>query len=182
MSLGTQIGPDTYVTLAYTLYDDEGDELDGAGEDDPLTYVHGYAQIVPGLERALEGLTQGAEKSVVVLPRDGYGDYDPTGVIEIDKSDFPRPDGLQVGDEFVAESDDGDEVPMTVLEIKEDSCVVDTNHPLAGETLRFEVRVLAVRPATDAELRDADQAFTAGQPEPELITLGRKPPTGDQPS
>jgi len=178
MSPGTQIGPDTYVTLAYTLYDDEGDELDGAQEDEPLAYVHGYGQIVPGLERALEGMTKGAERSVVVPPRDGYGDYDPAGVLEIDKSDFPRPAELSVGDEYVAESDDGDAVPMTILEISDDACVVDTNHPLAGETLRFEVKVLDVRPATDLELREADRA--CAEPEPQaLISLGRKPPSSD---
>jgi FKBP-type peptidyl-prolyl cis-trans isomerase SlyD len=180
MSLGTQIGPDTHVTLAYTLFDDEGEVLDEASEEEPLSYLHGYGQIVPGLERALEGMSRGGERSVVVPPADAYGDYDPSGVLEIEKSDFPRPEQLSVGDEYVAESDDGDAVSMTLLEITDDACIVDTNHPLAGETLRFEVRVLDVRPATDVELRAVEQEVQA--PPPGLITLGRRAASSHRPS
>jgi FKBP-type peptidyl-prolyl cis-trans isomerase SlyD len=177
MTFVTQVGPDTYVKLAYTLYDEDGDVLDRTEDEAPLSYLHGYGQVVPGLERGVEGMTQGDERSVIVPPSEGYGDYDPEAVVEIERTDFPE--GVAVGDEFVAESDDGEAVPMTVLEVKEDACVVDTNHPLAGETLRFLVTVLEVRPATDSELREAEEALL---PEPALIPLGRKPKDRGLPS
>jgi len=173
MSLAnTQVGPDTLVTLAYTLYDEEGDVLDRTDVEEPLSYLHGYGQIVPGLERALEGLSKGDGRSVLVPPELGYGEYDPEGILEVEKVDFPNPEQIEVGDEFVAESPDGEEMPITVLEIKGDALVVDTNHPLAGETLRFDVTVIDVRPATDLEIAAAEKAL---EPEPPLLSLGRKP-------
>jgi FKBP-type peptidyl-prolyl cis-trans isomerase SlyD len=180
MSLETQIGPDTFVTLAYTLYDEDGDVLDSADAESPLSYLHGYGQIVPGLERAIEGMVRGSERSVVVVPEDGYGEYDPEAVLEVDRSEFPVPGDVSVGDQFLAEGEDGETVPMTVLEVSDDACVVDTNHPLAGETLHFQVTVLDVRPATDRELVEAEKAMGCGA---DLIPLGRKPPgASGQPS
>jgi len=171
MSPATQVGPDTFVTLAYTLYDEDGDVLDCSDEEAPLSYLHGYGQIVPGLERALEGMVRGNERSVIVAPEDGYGEYDPEAVLEIDRTDFPAGGEVSVGDQFLADSDDGETVPMTILEVKADACIVDTNHPLAGETLRFEITVIDVRPATDRELADAEQVLMPGI---DLIPLGRK--------
>jgi FKBP-type peptidyl-prolyl cis-trans isomerase SlyD len=179
MDLATQIGPDTFVTLAYTLYDEEGDVLDSSDEDSPLSYLHGYGQIVPGLERAIEGMVRGNERSVIVSPEDGYGEYDPDAVLEIDRADFPVAGEVSAGDQFLAESDDGEAVPMTILEVKEDACIVDTNHPLAGETLRYQITVLDVRPATDRELADAERALMPGI---DLIPLGRKPGASGQAS
>jgi FKBP-type peptidyl-prolyl cis-trans isomerase SlyD len=169
---GTQVGPDTLVTVAYTLYDEDGDVLDRTDVEAPLSYLHGYGQIVPGLERALEGLSKGDGRSVVVPPALGYGEYDPEGVLEVERGEFPSPERIEVGDEFVAESPEGEEVPITVLEVKGDALLVDTNHPLAGETLRFDFTVIDVRPATDFEIAEAERAL---EPEPPLLSLGRKP-------
>jgi FKBP-type peptidyl-prolyl cis-trans isomerase SlyD len=171
MSAPEQIGPDSFVTLAYTLYDEDGDILDRT-EEPPVSYVHGYEQIVPGLERGVEGMAKGDARSIVVSPADGYGEYDPEAVVEIDRHDFPRPDEVVAGDEFIAESDDGESLSMTVLEVRGDACVVDTNHPLAGEVLRFEVTVLDVRRATEDEIHDAEQALGHVSP---LVPLGKKP-------
>ena len=183
MTFGMQVGPDTFVTLAYTLYDEDGDVLDRTDDEEPLSYLHGYGQLVPGLERGIEGMTKGALRSVVVQPADGYGEYEPEAVFEIERSDFPRPHEIAAGDEFVAESDDGQGIALTVLEVNGDSCIVDTNHPLAGEVLRFEVTVLDVRAATDGEIRKAEQAMMPdvdlGSP---LVTLGRNPRQRGQPS
>jgi FKBP-type peptidyl-prolyl cis-trans isomerase SlyD len=183
MTYGMQVGPDTFVTVAYTLYGEDGEVIDRTEEDEPLSYLHGYGQIVPGLERGLEGMSKGDLRSVVVNADDGYGEYDPEAVFEVERSDFPRPDEVAVGDEFVAESDDGKGISLTVLEVHDDSCVVDTNHPLAGEVLRFEVTVLDVRAATDGEIRKAEEALA---PDPdlvsELVTLGRKPRDPGRPS
>jgi FKBP-type peptidyl-prolyl cis-trans isomerase SlyD len=172
MSFATQVGPDTFVTLAYTLYDEEGDVLDRVDEETPVSYLHGYGQIVPGLERGVEGMVKGDARSIVVSPADGYGEYDPAGVLEVERSDFPRPEDVAAGDEFVAESSSGEAMPLTVLEVRDDACVVDTNHPLAGEVLRFEVTVIEVRPATESEIRRAGEAL---EPVTPLVALGKKP-------
>jgi FKBP-type peptidyl-prolyl cis-trans isomerase SlyD len=179
MSSEVQVGPDSYVTLAYTLYDEDGDILDRTDDGPPVSYVHGYGQIVPGLERGVEGMAKGDARSVVVSAADGYGEYDPEAVVEVDRHDFPRPDEIAAGDEFVAESDDGEALSMTVLEVRGDDVVVDTNHPLAGEVLRFEVTVLDVRRASDSEIHEAEQAQGNGAP---LVPLGKKRPAEPTPS
>jgi FKBP-type peptidyl-prolyl cis-trans isomerase SlyD len=183
MTYGMQVGPDTFVTLAYTLYGEDGEVIDQTDDEEPLSYLHGYGQLVPGLERGVEGMSKGDRRSVVVKAKDAYGEYDPEAVYEVDKSEFPRPAEIAVGDEFVAESDDGDDVALSVVEVHEDTCLVDTNHPLAGEDLRFEVTILDVRAATDGEIRKAEEALAPdADPLGGLITLGRKPREHGQPS
>lgn len=161
--MSMKIGPNARVVLDYELKDDEGEVLDAsAGEGgEPIVYVHGYGMLVPGLEAALVGLEAGAAKEIVVTPEDGYGDRDEELVIEVDRADFPNPDGIEVGDEVVAESPDGDEVPMRVLEVKGEGVLVDANHPLAGVTLYYSVKVREVAKATDEELAEAAEAFEA---------------------
>lgn len=164
MSHATQVGPDTVVTLAYTLYGEDGEVIESTGEGDPgLEYVHGYGQIVPGLERAVEGMVAGQERSVVVQPADAYGDYDDEGVFEVSREDFPEPDQVKVDDEFVAEGDDGDQLALRVVEIRPEGFLVDANHPLAGENLKFDLEVLDVRPATAAEIAEAEEALDEGE-------------------
>jgi FKBP-type peptidyl-prolyl cis-trans isomerase SlyD len=179
MHFDTQVGPDTFVTLAYTLYGEDGDVLDSADPEEPLSYLHGYGQLIAGLERRLEGMVSGDARSVVLPPGEGYGEYHREAVLEVERADFPDPASIAVGDEYVAESDDGEMLSMTVLEVNEDNCIVDTNHPLAGETLRYEVTVLDVRPATDSEIRAAEEAIL---PELGLVNIGRKPKGTCQPS
>jgi FKBP-type peptidyl-prolyl cis-trans isomerase SlyD len=157
------IQPNARVVLDYTLKDEKGALLDASeGEGgEPIVYVHGYGMLVPGLEAALVGLEAGATKSVTVSPDEGFGDRDEELVLEVDRSDFPNPKKIAVGDEVVAESPDGDEVPMRVLEVKTESVVVDANHPLAGRTLVYDVKVKEVAQATDEELAEAAEAFEA---------------------
>jgi FKBP-type peptidyl-prolyl cis-trans isomerase SlyD len=183
MTYGMQVGPDTFVTLAYTLYGEDGEVIDRTDDEEPLSYVHGYGQLVPGLERGMEGMSKGDLRSVVVPAKDAYGEYDSEAIFEVDKSEFPRPGEVAVGDEFFAESDDGEGVELTVVEVHDETCLVDANHPLAGEDLRFEVTVLDVRPATDGEIRKAEGALAEDtEAMGGLITLGRKPRDRGQPS
>ncbi len=151
------IQPNAHVTLDYELRDEDGDLIDASeGEGgEPIRYVHGYGMLVPGLEAALVGLRGGDERDVVVPADSGYGEYDDSLVLEIERARFPDPRAVEVGDEFVAESPDGDEIAMNVVEVHDDRIVVDANHPLAGMTLRYSVRVVDVRPATDAEIERA---------------------------
>jgi FKBP-type peptidyl-prolyl cis-trans isomerase SlyD len=151
------IQPNAHVTLAYELRDEDGDLLDASEGDggEPIRYVHGYGMLVPGLEAALAGLRSGDVRDVVVPADAGYGEYDDSLVLEIEREQLPDPRAVQVGDEFVAESPDGDEIAMNVVEVHDDRVLVDANHPLAGMTLRYNVKVVDVRPATEAEIERA---------------------------
>jgi FKBP-type peptidyl-prolyl cis-trans isomerase SlyD len=152
-----RIQPNSHVTLEYELRDEDGDLLDASSEPDgePIRYVHGYGMLVPGLEAALGGLTAGDEREIVVPAENAYGEYDESLVLEIARSDLPDPSRVQVGDEFVAESPDGEELAVSVQAVNDDSVIVDANHPLAGMTLRYLVKVREVRDATDHEIEHA---------------------------
>jgi FKBP-type peptidyl-prolyl cis-trans isomerase SlyD len=151
------IQPNAYVTIEYELRGEDDELLDASEQQDgePIRYVHGYGMLVPGLEAALAGLRAGDERDVVVLAEGAYGEYDEGLVLEISRSDLPDPAGAQVGDEFTAESPDGEEMAVRVQSIEGDRVFVDANHPLAGMTLRYLVKVREVREATDAEIGQA---------------------------
>jgi FKBP-type peptidyl-prolyl cis-trans isomerase SlyD len=182
------IQPNIHVTLDYELKGGDGELLDASeGEGgEPIRYVHGYGMLVPGLEAALAGLHSGDEREIVVPAEAGYGERDETLVLEIERSEFPDPKAVEEGDEFVAESPDGDEIAMNVIEVKGDVVIVDANHPLAGMTLHYKVKVRDVRQATDDEVEraaaDLDEAHEHvhgpdcdhdhGDHEP--VALGRK--------
>lgn len=172
MTLATQVGPDTFVTLAYTLYDEEGEIIESTSADDPLTYVHGYGQLVPGLERALEGLKVGEKRSIVVPPEEGYGEYDDEGFFEVPREEYPELGDAQVDDEVVAEGPHGEEVVMRVVGVSDEIISLDANHPLAGTQLRFDVQILDVRAATEEEIAEAEEDL-------ELFDEGCDDPTHD---
>jgi FKBP-type peptidyl-prolyl cis-trans isomerase SlyD len=146
------IGARKVVTLDYTLKNSDGEVLDSSDGGEPLSYLHGANQIVPGLEKALEGLEVGAERDVVVPPAEGYGDSDPAGVFTIPRAAFPADLAIAPGDTFMGENDEGDALPVRVLEVRDEAILVDANHPLAGVTLHFHVAVREVRDATLEEL------------------------------
>lgn len=181
-----KIAPNSRVVLDYTLRDSDDDLVDASDAEDgePIIYVHGYGMLVPGLEKALTGLEVGERKEIVVPPEEGFGERDEELVLEVDRAEMPRPDAVELGDELVAESPDGDEAVMRVVEIKDDAVVLDGNHPLAGETLRYSIHVREVRPATDEEIEEAATGFedAASDFEPAegsgggLVQLGRKLP------
>lgn len=141
------------VTLHYKLQL-RSDEVvvDTQAEDAPMCYLHGASNIVRGLEVALAGKRAGDVIAVVVEPEDGYGERDENAVDEVPRDVFPAEIELAVGLQLTAEDEDGMVVPCVVREIHEDRVVVDLNHPLAGERLRYEIRVLEVRDATPEEL------------------------------
>ena len=151
------IAPNTRVTIDYELRGDGPDVIDASeGEGgEPMVYVHGYGMLVPGLEAALAGLTEGDERDIVVPAEAGYGEYDDDLVLEVDRAELPNPSGVAVGDELVAEAPDGGEIELNVIEVRDDHVVVDANHPLAGVTLSYHVHIRAVRKATDSEIEHA---------------------------
>lgn len=145
------------MTVQYELRDEDGELIDSSHEEggEPINYVHGYGMLVPGLEAALAGLAEGDERDVDVPAEAGYGEYDDDLVIQIDRSEFPNPAAVAVGDEFVAEAPDGGEVELSVIEVADDHVLVDANHPLAGVALRYHIHVVSLRPATEAEIARA---------------------------
>lgn len=146
-----QIANDSVVSIDYRLHLGDGKTIDESDPGEPLVYLHGYEQIVPGLEKALEGKKVGESLKVTVTPEDGYGEYDPDGVEEVPREDFPPDMELEAGGIVSATDEDGDEVDFLVKEVRPKTVVVDFNHPLAGKTLHFDVTVREVRPATDEE-------------------------------
>ena len=131
------------VSLEYTLQLDDKSVVESNVGAEPLTYTHGSQQIVPGLEKALEGLTVGDSKEVTVTPADGYGEQDPKALQEVQKQLIP-PDALKVGTQLQGKTPNGHTVYPRVAEIKEDTVVLDFNHPLAGKTLHFAVKILDI--------------------------------------
>jgi FKBP-type peptidyl-prolyl cis-trans isomerase SlyD len=135
------------VKLEYTLKDDAGAVLDTNKGKDALTYTQGQRQIIPGLEMALAGMRTGEEKKVTVKPEDGYGRVDPKAQMEVSKEAVP-PDALKVGAQLQGRAPTGQPILARVKEIKDKTVVLDMNHPLAGKTLYFDVKILGVeRPA-----------------------------------
>ena len=134
------------VSLEYTLtLDDDKSVVESNVGKQPLIYTHGTQQIVPGLEKALEGLAVGDTKEVTVPPAEGYGEKNPNALQEVQKQLIP-PDALVVGTRLQGQAPDGHMVYPRVAEIKDNTVVLDFNHPLAGKTLHFDVKVLAIQP------------------------------------
>ena len=131
------------VQLEYTLADQAGKVLDSSKGRPPLEYTHGRRQIIPGLEKALEGMHTGDTKTVTVKPADAYGEVDPNAVTEVPKEKIPA-GALTVGTELAARGANGEQRLVRVKEIKDKTVVIDLNHPLAGKTLVFDVKVMGV--------------------------------------
>ncbi len=131
------------VELEYTLSDDAGKVLESNKGAKPLSFVQGAQQIIPGLERELVGMHPGEEKKIVVKPEDGYGPVEPAGQVEVPKEALPA-ESLQIGTRLMARNAAGDARLVIVKEIKEKTVVLDLNHPFAGKTLHFDVKVLGV--------------------------------------
>lgn len=132
------------VSFDYTLTDETGKVVDTSKGKTPMHYVHGRGQIVPGLERELTGMAVGGEKKVIVKPEDAYGPIDPAAFREIPKEQVP-PEALKVGTMLLAQAPGGQGVPVRVHEIKEQTVVMDFNHPLAGKTLSFDVKITEIK-------------------------------------
>lgn len=136
--------------LIYTLRDGEGEVLDQNDASDPLPYLHGAQNIVPGLEEALMGAKVGDRLNVEVPPEKGYGEHDGNDLVEVPRDQFPAGQQIVPGMHFFAQGPDG-HVVIWVKEVEDDSVRVDQNHPLAGVTLNFDVEVVGIRDATDDE-------------------------------
>jgi FKBP-type peptidyl-prolyl cis-trans isomerase SlyD len=143
---------DKVVWLNFTLRDDEGTVLDTSDGREPLAYLHGHHNIVPGLEKALEGLEVGAKLIAKVTPEEGFGPREGEPV-EVPRDAFPPDADIHVGAAFHAQDDNGEVGVLWVVDVSDAMVVVDKNHPLAGMALNFDVEILGVRDANPEELR-----------------------------
>jgi FKBP-type peptidyl-prolyl cis-trans isomerase SlyD len=146
-----QVADGLVVTIDYTLTVD-GAVLDSSEEEGPLEYLQGHQNIIPGLERELTGMKVGEKKEVTVAPVDAYGDIEDDAIVDVPLNEFPKDLPLQAGLELEVTDKDKNIMLATVLEVGEDTVKLDTNHPLAGKTLHFEVSVLDLRSPTEEEL------------------------------
>ena len=144
------IESDQVVSIHYTLTTDAGEVLDSSEGRDPLKYLHGHQNIVPGLESALAGKVVGDKFDVVVSPEEGYGVRDESRVAKIPRSEVKLPD-LEPGMMLQAQTSQGPMI-LKVVEVGDEDVTVDANHELAGVTLHFAVEVIAVRPAEPEEI------------------------------
>lgn len=140
------------VSLTYTLKLSSGEVIDFSETDDPLEYLHGADNIIPGLERELTGLKVGDAKDVEVTAGDGYGEYDPEEVEEVERKLLPRDMELRLGMVLAIRDEEGNLNEAYVRAISADTVTLDFNHPLAGQTLFFHVQVVGVREPTPEEI------------------------------
>ncbi len=140
------------VTFDFTLTLDGGEVADSTQGDMPLRFIVGQEQLLPGLEDAMIGMNVGEERDITLRPDDAYGDWDEDALEEVAKSDLPGEMELEEGMPLEVTDNEGDTYEATVYEVRSDTVVLDYNHPLAGETLQFHVKVIDVRPATPTEL------------------------------
>lgn len=140
------------VSLDYTLRLDDGEIID-ASEQEPLEFLQGYNQIIPGLERALTGMKVGESKEVIVAATDAYGEEDEDAYQLVERTLFPPEMELEEGMQLrMRDAQSGEAVDVVIAEVNEGNVLLDFNHPLAGEELHFQVKVVGLRPATPEEL------------------------------
>jgi len=146
-----QIANDVVASIEYTLTDDQGNVIDSSAGGEPLAYLHGAGNIIPGLEAALAGKVVGDAFKVSIAPADGYGEKNEDMLQQVPREMFQGVDNIEAGMQFHAQTDHGMQV-ITVAAVDGDMVTVDGNHPLAGQTLHFDVKVLEVRAPSAEEL------------------------------
>ncbi len=150
--MSLMIGDKMVVSMHYTLTDSEGTVLDSSEGADPLSYLHGAGNIIPGLEKALVGKVADDAVKVEVAPAEGYGEVSPELMQVVDKAAFQGVETLEKGMSFEAQGPNGEVQRVVIAKIEGDQVTVDGNHPLAGVTLNFDVKIVSVRDATEEEI------------------------------
>jgi FKBP-type peptidyl-prolyl cis-trans isomerase SlyD len=146
-----QITINAAVSIHYTLTDKSGEVLDTSDGGEPLSYLHGRGNLIPGLEKELEGKEEGAKFNITIPPEEAYGIRDDNLVRKVSRSSFKEIQDLQPGMQIQSKNENGAEI-FTITKIKDDEVTIDGNHSLADETLTFDIEVTAVREATEEEL------------------------------
>jgi len=146
------IAEQSVVSIHYTLTNDAGETLDTSDGREPLVYLHGAQNIIPGLESELTGKSVGDSFDVTIQPEEAYGTVNPELVQTVPHSAFEGVEKVEPGMQFQARGDDGETQVITVTEVADSGVTVDGNHPLAGQVLNFSVRVEEIRAATEEEI------------------------------
>jgi len=139
------------VSMEYTLHVD-GELLDSSDGQGPLQFLAGYGNIIHGLEEEMRGMKIGDSKDVIVQPKDGYGEFDDEAFMQVPRTDFPKEMPMEVDTELTVRDEEGNARYARVESIEEDNVTLNFNHPLAGDELRFHVKVVALRDPTQDEL------------------------------
>lgn len=145
------IGQNSVVSVNYKLTDDAGTVLDSSDGSKPMVYLHGAGNIIPGLEKALAGKGEGDALKVRIEPAEAYGEVIPDGIKTIERAAFEGVDSVEAGMVFEAKAPDGTTQQIMVVKVDGDKVTIDTNHPLAGVALNFDIKVVSVREATEEE-------------------------------
>lgn len=146
------IGNNLVVSMNYKLTDDDGTVLDSSEGSEPLAYLHGAGNIIPGLEKALVGKVVGDALQVKVEPAEGYGEVNAALIETVQKTAFQGVDLVEAGMAFQAQGPDGSVRQIMVKHVDGDEVTIDANHPLAGVVLHFDVEIVGVREATEEEV------------------------------
>ncbi len=154
----TQVTDDIVVSIDYTLTVD-GEVVDSTEGDEPLQFIQGHQNIIPGLEKELSGMKVGDNKKVVVPPEEAYGEIDPENVIEVPRDEFPSEIPLETGTELEVKNSDGEVLTATIAGVTDNTVKLDFNHPLAGKQLTFDVTVVDLREATEEEINHGHVHF-----------------------
>ncbi|MFK2900845.1 peptidylprolyl isomerase [Dyella jejuensis] len=146
-----QIADNSVASFHYTLTGDDGQVIDSSEGREPLTYLHGSGQIVPGLEKAMAGRAAGDQFKVDVAAAEGYGEHHPELMQELPREAFQGVEDIQPGMQFQGHGPQG-VINVTVTKVDDDKVHIDGNHPLAGQTLHFEIEITQVRVASEEEI------------------------------
>jgi len=146
------IGDNLVVSMHYKLTDEEGNVLDSSEGEEPMSYLHGARNIIPGLENALTGKVAGDTCKVRIEPAEGYGEVVPELIQVVGKDRFQGVDDVKEGMGFEAQGEDGQVQRIVVTKVEGESVTIDANHPLAGKVLNFDIEIAGVREATEEEI------------------------------
>ncbi|MCX6054704.1 MAG: peptidylprolyl isomerase [Chloroflexi bacterium] len=146
-----KVSNDLVVSMDYELTV-EGEVIDASEINEPLEFLQGAGNIIPGLEKAIMGMSIGESKKVLVKAIDAYGEFDPDGFVEVPKADLPEDIPMEVGVEISVDNEDGEEMDAVIEEVSLDTVTLNFNHPLAGKDLNFQVKIIEIRPATAEEI------------------------------
>ena len=147
-----KVSKDKVVLMHYTLKNDKGEVIDSSEGAEPLAFLQGHGNIIPGLEKALEGCKLGDKKEVSIEPEEAYGPLIQDAIQEIPSSALKGIEEVTMGMQLQSQDQDGNPFVVTVVKIEDDKITVDANHPLAGETLHFSVSIEEIRDANKEEL------------------------------
>ncbi len=153
MSEELKVADNRVVQFHYTVKTDDGELINSSDGAAPVTYLHGASMILPGggLIKRMSGCAVGEKFSAVVSPEEAYGEYQEPGPQPISRASFPAEAELEIGMSFPVEASTGEQFPVWITDVQEESVYVDSNHPLAGKSLHFDIEIVSIREATEDE-------------------------------